>query len=1054
MRSHPNYEVFEEIGRSGHTVVYAGYNQMTKRNVAIKEVADPNDPEQMRLLQDTTRFLAELPDYTHVLDVKDLITENGWLVLDRMRESLADHVAREKRGMPPDQVRSVLRQALKGLAVLHKAGRWVGNVRPSNLLINDDGQVRLGDSPGLVSDGVVRPPDSKPKYLAPERIDGAFGEVGPWTDLYTLGFTALELLKGPKFDELFTGTGPDAIDPNMGWLRVHGSKSEKFPLAAEVVKGLPTDLSRVIDRLLEKDVKKRYPSAEAALADLGAGETAIPEAGATPAKAGTAEVRALKGPDPGPVGATATPRPPSADPDEEAKRKKRMTVYAAGGGLLVVLLAVGAAALMSGDDAPKVAEVTIETTPTGAKLTDRESNKQSKVLTPGPYKMARDKPRKFRLELDGHEPYDLDVDPASKTKYAVALKPVGKAAEDPPAPEVKQVTINTTPAGAKLTWVTAGAPSSTEAGRTPGPFAVTVRPEPQKARLELDGYQPLELDIDPATKTTYEVALVPAPRPMTPTVAVKIVTKPEAACDVVIDGKPAGQTPLDVGLAPGKRIVGVTPPGKPPIVRDLTVTRPGETFVFDLSPAKEKDKDDPQLPLDVAAADNWVRRSKPLLAFLEREATPEKFERWLKGSTRNDPAGDVLVAHCKLEGVAGPKDEPGAVRLYRKAADAGSVPAAYWLGLAYATGTGVEKDEKKAVELYMKAAAAKHPPATYAMGLMTLLGRGLPKDEAAAVDWFRRAVNLGHAAGSHNLAVITERGMYGVAKDDAAARKLYEQAAKDEYPASLNNLGLMCQAGRGGEKDDARAGELFRRSAELGNPEGMFNAGEVFRQSPLPDDQAKAVEWYQKAVAAKYVRAMSMLGAMHEKGLGGLAKDDAKAAALYKQAAEGGHTLGMANFGIFLMNGRGGVEKDEKTALEWFKKAADPKLEYPHPLAMTYLGVFYQQGKGGLEADERLAHDWFKKAADVGEDSAMVKLGVMLQKGMGRVEKNPAAAAAWYRKAAERKNPDGMYNLALMLEVGGDGIKQDKAEAARLLQEAAALGHAAAIERLAKAKKP
>ena len=99
-----------------------------------------------------------------------------------------------------------------------------------------------------------------PKHLAPELLRPEFGEFGPALDFYSLGFTALELLFGPRFDSLFPGTGEGAIDADIAWMRWHSS-DDQLPPSKDLGLEIPDDISTVIDRLLVKQVDQRPKSA-------------------------------------------------------------------------------------------------------------------------------------------------------------------------------------------------------------------------------------------------------------------------------------------------------------------------------------------------------------------------------------------------------------------------------------------------------------------------------------------------------------------------------------------------------------------------------------------------------------------------------------------------------------------------------------------------------------------------------------------------------------------------------------------------------------------------
>lgn len=170
--------------------------------------------------------------------------------------------------LPPDTVREIVRDVLSALETLHQQNSLHGAIRPANLYVDGQGRVRLSDTSSTLRGREQRPSGGPAKYLAPEQVQPAFGDVGPATDLYCLGFTALELLKGPAFGVLFPSVDPAAIDGEIAWMRWHSSPTEKVPPVAAVIPDVPGDLATVLDRMLQKQVRDRYATARAALADL------------------------------------------------------------------------------------------------------------------------------------------------------------------------------------------------------------------------------------------------------------------------------------------------------------------------------------------------------------------------------------------------------------------------------------------------------------------------------------------------------------------------------------------------------------------------------------------------------------------------------------------------------------------------------------------------------------------------------------------------------------------------------------------------------------------
>lgn len=286
MSENPAYELFEELGAGEHTVVYRGYDVDLGRDIAIKQLDERSRGDDRRAEQflKEAGFLAQF-EHENILRIYSVDRERGWIVMELMQGTLASQIA--KSPMPADTVRSVMRQILSALEFLHDKNKVHGAVRPSNILINDRGIAKLSDFEATDSSAELRAPTGSKKHLAPELIRPEFGDFGPTVDLYCLGFTALELLTGPRFESLFPGTGKGAIDADVAWLRWHSS-DEPLESVSKLCPHVPTDLANVIDRLLSKNASDRPQSAAETLDMLSEQAfipVVVPEGNATGASA-------------------------------------------------------------------------------------------------------------------------------------------------------------------------------------------------------------------------------------------------------------------------------------------------------------------------------------------------------------------------------------------------------------------------------------------------------------------------------------------------------------------------------------------------------------------------------------------------------------------------------------------------------------------------------------------------------------------------------------------------------------------------------------------------
>ena len=103
--------------------------------------------------------------------------------------------------------------------------------------------------------------------------------------------------------------------------------------------------------------------------------------------------------------------------------------------------------------------------------------------------------------------------------------------------------------------------------------------------------------------------------------------------------------------------------------------------------------------------------------------------------------------------------------------------------------------------------------------------------------------------------------------------------------------------------------------------EVQFNEGVKYMTGDgVPQDNAKAVAWYQKAADQDHALAQGQLGVMYAHGLG-VQQDNVKAVAWYRKAAEGGYALSQFMLGAMYAEGQG-VPQDNETAYMWFNLAA------------------------------------------------------------------------------------------------------------------------------------
>jgi serine/threonine-protein kinase len=255
------YRLDERIAAGGVGQVWRATDLLLERPVAVKVLRPEysDHPETLERFRKEAKNAGALSN-SHVAQVYDYGPSgpdgSPYLVMEFVDgPSLADILAVDP--IEPARALDVIAQAAEGLAAAHKAGVIHRDIKPGNILISMEGQVKVTDfgiahaagqvpvtSPGLVM--------GTTQYMAPERIAGNQGTAA--SDLYALGIVLHECLTGmPPHD----GTAAEVMAAHL-YLPLP-------PLPADV----PPELDVLVDRLTTKDPAKRIGDARE-LAELAA----------------------------------------------------------------------------------------------------------------------------------------------------------------------------------------------------------------------------------------------------------------------------------------------------------------------------------------------------------------------------------------------------------------------------------------------------------------------------------------------------------------------------------------------------------------------------------------------------------------------------------------------------------------------------------------------------------------------------------------------------------------------------------------------------------------
>ncbi|HEY2249878.1 MAG TPA: serine/threonine-protein kinase [Planctomycetaceae bacterium] len=269
MESHPRYQLLDKVASGSFATVYRGRDLELGREVAIKQIHEQflTDPAQLDRYWAEAQLLASF-QHPNIVTIYDIVRDRGWLIMELMQGDLSKIAGRKQ--MPLESLKTTLAHCLRALKFLHSHGIVHGDVKPSNMMIDRRKRVKLGDF-GLarrVSNEEGSLIKGTTKYMAPEVVSDEFGEVGPASDLYSLGFAAFELMCGENFDELFPGLNAFGRDKQMAWMMWHAAPDRRLPEISRVLADVPEDLAKTIQKLIAKPQSQRYKSADEALSDL------------------------------------------------------------------------------------------------------------------------------------------------------------------------------------------------------------------------------------------------------------------------------------------------------------------------------------------------------------------------------------------------------------------------------------------------------------------------------------------------------------------------------------------------------------------------------------------------------------------------------------------------------------------------------------------------------------------------------------------------------------------------------------------------------------------
>jgi hypothetical protein len=262
------YEVEDLVGTGGMSSVYRARDNVLERQVALKILHDhfSSDPEYVERFRREARAIAGLnhPNIVTIIDRGEL-GRHQFIVFEHVAGENLKDVVRRRGPLPVDEAVAVTTQVARGLAFAHEHGVVHRDVKPQNVLIDENGTAKVTDfgiarsiepGEGLTETGTVLGTSG---YIAPEQASGR--RVDSRSDQYSLGVVLYELL---------TGEPPYSGDNVMAVAMKH--LHEPVPRVRARRPHVPAGVEAIVSRAMAKRPEDRFPSTDDMVAALEAAQ--------------------------------------------------------------------------------------------------------------------------------------------------------------------------------------------------------------------------------------------------------------------------------------------------------------------------------------------------------------------------------------------------------------------------------------------------------------------------------------------------------------------------------------------------------------------------------------------------------------------------------------------------------------------------------------------------------------------------------------------------------------------------------------------------------------
>lgn len=252
------YRVDATIAKGGMSLVYRCTDTRLDRTVAAKVILDSyaDDEAFLQRFQREAKAMAALSS-PHMVTIYDFGAT--YLIMEFVDGGTLRELLRERGPMPPHAVVAVMEPILRALSVVHDAGMVHRDIKPDNVLINRQHQVKLSDfglvrsqqSTTVTSDQII----GTVAYLSPEHLTGKVSH--PASDIYSLGILMFELL-----------TGSVPFQEGNDLQRAYQRLEHDVPAPSSCIQGVPRQFDEMVATACSRHLGDRYQHARQMLGQL------------------------------------------------------------------------------------------------------------------------------------------------------------------------------------------------------------------------------------------------------------------------------------------------------------------------------------------------------------------------------------------------------------------------------------------------------------------------------------------------------------------------------------------------------------------------------------------------------------------------------------------------------------------------------------------------------------------------------------------------------------------------------------------------------------------